>query len=134
MSEINLEELSKPKTTRPELEKVAVDLGLVNASKYANKPAVLEAITKVHDGADAATVDTEYTPVENENGDDDGQNSPETTPAQPTVTENDEDDEQDDDDAENASDAPKKRERLVRNRNQGHPTAFDENGRPLYRM
>lgn len=138
MSEINLEELSKPKTTRPELEEVAVSLGLVDAKAYANKPAVLEAITKVHGGADAAEVNAEFKPADVENAGSDA-NDPATTPPDVQTSDESDDDAEDDDEADDDDESPSqpakpaKKERYARNRNQGHPTKFDEQGRPLYR-
>ena len=138
MSEYNLEELSKSSTTRPALEEVAVKLGLADASTYANKPAVLEAIKRVDAGEDAAAVNDELKIV-----DENTTNTTQTQNSDPSgassVTQNDDDDEDDDDttsDDENASDTPKqaKEPRYARNRNQGHPTKFDEQGRPLYRV
>lgn len=134
MAEYNLEELSKSSTTRPQLEEVAVSLGLVDAKTYTNKPAVLEAIKRVDAGEDAAVVNDELKVVD------------ESTPPANTdpsgasnVSENADDDESDDDAdddanaAQNASNAPTRKKPVVKNRNQGHPTAFDETGRPVYR-
>ena len=133
MENINLEELQKPKTTRPQLEEVAVSIGLNGAATYQNKPAVLEAIEKVHGGADAAGIDAEYTVIESN----DGGNAPvsnEGSPAPVQVNDDEEDDSEGDDSNKTAQKAPKtaETESGVTNKNQGHPTKFSSTGAPLY--
>lgn len=135
MAEINLTELARK--TRPEVEEVALSLGLANASTYANKPAVVDAIKRVNEGGeDAAAVDAELK-TETAPGElSDSQNSPETTPAPVQTSDNNEDDDDVDNDDElntAAAEQPKKARPLAKNKNQGHPTAFDNTGRPLYR-
>jgi len=134
MSELNIEQLSKSSTSRPDLEKVAVDLGLVNAGKYQNKPAVLEAIKRVYEAKeDAATVDAELTPADDPNSGDDPTTDSTNQPVQPVVTDdNDSDDDSDEDDAETQSEKPKTARKPVQNRNQGHATRFSDTGRPLF--
>jgi len=127
MAEYNLEELSKSSTTRPQLEAVAVELGLVDASTYTNKPAVLDAIKRVDAGEDAATVNKELKVVD--------ESTTGTPNGDPSGASNvNDDDEADDDDkaAQNGSQKATGKKPVIKNRNQGHPTKFDENGRPVY--
>lgn len=122
LASLNEQELSRK--TRPELEEYAVELGLADVKTFANKPAVLDAIKRVKGGDDVATVNDELKVVVN---DDDAANA--TPPVDPNVT----DDEEVDDDDETASDAPKKARKAAHHKNQGHPTEFDETGKPVYR-
>lgn len=130
----NLSEKELSKKTRPELEEYAGTLGLTSAATYQNKPAVLDAIARVKGGEDAATVDAELRVDNTPEGE--GENGSENAPTDPKITDEPGDDDEAEDDEEEspaAHEAPKKQRRLAKNRNQGHPTAFDETGRPLYR-
>lgn len=53
----------KESMKRPELDAVAVEEGLTNASKYKDKAAVVAAVERVRAGEVASDVDTELTPV-----------------------------------------------------------------------
>ena len=112
---------------RPELEKIAKDLGLENASRYQNKVHVTEAINKVVDGANPADVDAEYysapqTPAdETEQEEADPRQHEATTEGKkqgkPVV----------------ASDAAdKEQKKNIYSLNGGHPRAFDETGNPIF--
>ena len=63
---------------RGELDKMAEDLGLVDAKNYTNKPAVADAINRVNGGEDATAVNAELAPSGDDSGD-----SPEAKPAAP---------------------------------------------------
>ena len=121
-----------PRAKRGELEELAINNGLVSAKTYANKPAVIEALEKVQAGGDAGEIDAEYK-QEVDNADDASQNSDSTTPPDVTVTDNDDEPTSDDKAPETAPNEPTKPKGTFKNRNQGHPTAFDANGRPMFR-
>lgn len=138
--------------SRDELEAEAVKLGLASVSTYQNKKVVEKAIERVRGGEQAAVVDNEYQQeADATQGAQNGADEPERVNSglDPEIidegAENDDDasndDDSDDDDTEEADDtvetetaAPAKREKkLVKNRNNGHATKFDETGRPLFR-
>jgi len=97
---------------RAELDKLAVDAGLTEASKYPNKPAVADAINRVRAGEDAATVNAELAP----------QAAPQDENAeQPAADEN-----------ASAQTADKPQGKKIHAVNGGHPTKFDETGNPVY--
>ena len=125
ISELNEQELSRE--TRPNLEAYAVELGLTDASTYQNKPAVLDALKRVKAGEDAVAVNDELKVVDDSTPPVD----PATVPPAPVV-----DDEEDDDepviDPATPETAPKKGKKHATHKNQGHPTAFDETGKPIY--
>ena len=125
-----------PRAKRGELEELAINNGLVSAKSYANKPAVIEALEKLQKGGDANEIDAEYKTEENADGSDSNDtttNDPATTPVEPTVTEHDDEPTSDDTTPENAPETVKRDAKLVKNRNNGHATAFDETGRPLFK-
>jgi hypothetical protein len=97
---------------RPELEAIAKELGLAGVEKYQNKPTVIDAINRVNKGEDAATVDTELTPVVSTPADD----ADKATPSEDTET---------------TTDADGKR--VAYAANGGHPRKFDATGNPIYR-
>lgn len=147
-----------PRDSRDDLEAQAVKLGLAGVGTYQNKPTVVKAIERVLAGENAADVDNEYqNPESDENADDTPADVDAGTVAPvETVDEDDADDEGDDtpdetvtdeadgaddsaDDAGDdtpADDAPAPRARTPRpkatQRNQGHPTQFDEFGAPRF--
>lgn len=122
-----------PRAKRGELEELAINNGLVSAKTYANKPAVIEALEKLQAGGDASEIDAEYKTEETPTGDtpsDTQSNDVATTPVEPTVTENDDEPTPEDTTPETVPETPKTH---VKNRNNGHPTAFDATGRPLFK-
>jgi len=125
ISELNEQELSRQ--TRPDLEAYAVELGLVDAKTYQNKPAVLDALKRVKGGEDASVVNGELkVVVENPETPD-----PSTQAPDPTVT-NDEDDDEPVVEPETPANGSKKPKKNITHKNQGHPTAFDATGKPIY--
>lgn len=121
-----------PRAKRGELEELAIKNGLVSAKTYSNKPAVIEALEKVQAGGDASEIDAEYKQEVDDN-DDASQDDPSTTPPDVSVTENDDEPTPPETTPETAPNEPTKPKGTFKNRNQGHPTAFDATGRPLVR-
>lgn len=137
--------------SRDELEAEAVKLGLASVSTYQNKKVVEKAIERVRGGEQAAVVDNEYQQevdategAENASQGDQAVNSgldPEIIEDETEVDETTDDDADDDDttddETETEDDAPaapaKREKKLVKNRNNGHPTKFDATGRPLFK-
>src|ERR687886_161066 len=90
--------------SREELNQLATDAGLSDAAKYANKPAVADAINRVCGGEDAAAVNAELAPSSSSSNE-----SASDTSSSP--------------DANQA--APKRSGKKIHAVNGGHPTQFD---------
>ena len=84
----------------------AKEAGLVNVEQYQNKPTVIDALNRVYAGEDAAAVDAELKPAEDE--------AATSSDAQPAASDTKE---------------PRKANGAV---NLGHPRHFDETGNPIY--
>ncbi len=97
--------------SREELNTMATDLGLTDASKYPNKLAVADAINRVNGGEDAAAVNAELA------GDSPKAQDPDAgTTRSPKTT-------------ESAAVSSGKKIHAI---NGGHPMQFDETGNPVY--
>jgi hypothetical protein len=97
---------------RADLDKLAQDAGLTDASKYPNKPAVADAINRVRAGEDAVAVNAELAPQQaaQDNTDNGGSEAPKVS--------------------KQAPDKPQAKQ--IHAVNGGHPTKFDETGNPVY--
>jgi hypothetical protein len=98
--------------SRADLDKLAHDAGLADASKYPNKPAVADAINRVRAGEDAAAVNAELAPQAASQDD----TAEESSDGQKASTQ--------------AADKPQGKQ--IHAVNGGHPMQFDVTGYPVY--